>query len=324
MLKIEDINALNIEVSSACTAACRFCSRMQKAREYGQYRLGLDDFRRLPIDFMSRLRRVSFDGDFGDLCANDEFPAIVEYLSSLNPGLPICGHTNGSAQSQDWWAALGPYFKNGDMVFGLDGLGDTHSLHRRGTDFNRVVENMAAFISAGGRAQWQFIVFRHNEHQIEAAKDMARDLGCTRFFVLYSRDYNQDLREPKSLNAQLKRDAFKNVLKSLPAEDRKALCKPLAKGSVYIAADGTVHPCCLAHCMYVTEHNKMFAFAAELIARYKDQINFKTRPIDEIIAGPYFEEMMAKALKNPYCIMKCNPHRKAALEETVVLNEQLY
>ena len=321
MLDLRKINALNIEASSSCTASCRFCSRMQKTRKYGRHALSLDDFRRLPRDFVSSLRRVSFDGNFGDLSTNEEFPEILDHLAGLNAGLPICGHTNGSCQSAEWWASLGPYFKNGDMVFALDGLGDTHSLHRRGTDFSRVVNNMEAFIKAGGVAQWQFVVFQHNEHQIEAARDMARDLGCRQFYAIFSRDYDEDLREPKTLKVRLKRNAFQQSVKALPPEARKALCKPIAKGSIYLAADGTVHPCCLAHCMYITQHNRLFKFAAELIEKYKDQINFKTRPIEEIVSGPYFEEMISKAERNPYCIMKCNPHRQSTLYDTVALYE---
>jgi hypothetical protein len=39
-----------------------------------------------------------------------------------------------------------------------------------------VIANAQAFIAAGGRAQWNYIVFRHNEHQVEQAKQLANSM----------------------------------------------------------------------------------------------------------------------------------------------------
>ena len=68
MLKLENIKALNIEPSSRCRANCPFCSRKQKKRPYGDHLITLSDFKRFPGEFIGRLRRVSFGGNFGDLC----------------------------------------------------------------------------------------------------------------------------------------------------------------------------------------------------------------------------------------------------------------
>jgi len=43
------------------------------------------------------------------------------------------------------------------------------------------MRNVEAFISAGGRARWDFIVFAHNEHQVEQAEQLSKDMGFEKF-----------------------------------------------------------------------------------------------------------------------------------------------
>ena len=95
-LKLADIRALNIEASAICNAHCPFCSRGQKVRPYGDHLISAADFKHLPESFVSGLRRISFGGNFGDLCCNPEFPAIAADIRRLNPGIILEGDTNGS------------------------------------------------------------------------------------------------------------------------------------------------------------------------------------------------------------------------------------
>ena len=77
--------------------------------------------------------------------------------------------------------------KRCSAFFGIDGI-DQESLqkYRVGSNFKKVQENWRAFIKAGGHAQWQFIVFEHNEHLLEKAKQMSIDEGFERFRIIYS------------------------------------------------------------------------------------------------------------------------------------------
>ena len=51
----------------------------------------------------------------------------------------------------------------GRVVFAIDGLQDTLGTYRRNVSFDKVIANASAFIAAGGRAEWDFLVFEHNE-----------------------------------------------------------------------------------------------------------------------------------------------------------------
>jgi len=322
MLKIEDIRAINFEITSKCGAKCPFCSRGQKIRSFGNQDISLADLKHLPRKLLQQLRRASFSGNFGDFSCNNEFVDIVAYLRDLNPDIVMDGETNGSAQSSDWWRRLGTLFGNGNLIFALDGLKDTHPLHRRGTQFKRIIKNLEAFASGGGRAYWKFIVFAHNEHQIAEAESMAQKYGCRGFFAVSSREYTDILKQPKTIDVEIKRDIYNSYYRKLDVNKQTARCKPFHSGSIYIAADGSVHPCCFAHCMFITEHNRQFDFIVPLIKQYQSEINFKTKPIKEIIEGPYFKAVAAQSPTNSYCQLKCNRYKKAIRQELVLYDNE--
>jgi MoaA/NifB/PqqE/SkfB family radical SAM enzyme len=318
MLKIEDIKALNIEMSSKCIGNCPFCSRSQKVREYGEHDISLADFQRLPQRLLKHLERMTFAGNFGDFCSNPAFPDVVAYIREVNADIIMEGDTNGSVQNVDWWQRLGSLFGGGDMIFALDGLQDTHRIHRRGTDFKKILKNIEAFISAGGRAYWKFIVFEHNQHQIEAAEKLAQEMGFAGFMLMASRDYDENRRIPTNMDVPIKRELYYGNLKQLGKAERYALCKPFHSGSIYIAADGSIHPCCFAHCMYITSHHRWFDFIGPLIEKYGTEINFKHRDIADILAGPYFRAVQAKSRTNRYCLMKCNRNKNKIRKKLVL------
>ncbi|MEE4165368.1 MAG: radical SAM/SPASM domain-containing protein [Desulfocapsaceae bacterium] len=318
MLLLKDIAGINVEPSARCNAVCPFCSRNKKARPYNNHLLLLDDFKKLPAELFNSLKWLSFSGNFGDPCSNSELPEIAAYLKEKCPALMLMGSTNGSMQQSDWWRSLGRFYTDGNMYFSLDGLDDTHSRHRKGTKFNHVIRNIQAFTEGGGTAYWQFILFKHNEHQVDEAEQLAEEIGCTRFFVLSSREYNDECQRPENTHFSLKDEIFTRYRQQAEDSDDTARCKPVQNHSIYIAADGTVHPCCLAHCNYITEHEPSFQFIIDLIEKYGDQINFKTTMLDDILAGPYFKDVLKLSLHNSYCKMKCSKYRKEARAQLVL------
>ena len=316
-LSLDRIKALNLEISSACTARCPFCSRQQKIRPYGQHRITLADFKKLPEGLIRRLKWINFGGDFGDLSTNAEFPEIVAHVRGLNSEAVLGGDTNGACQNEAWWARAGERYGKGALTYCIDGLEDTHALHRVGTDVHKVLRHLKAFAAAGGTANWKYIVFRHNQHQIPAAQELAEEAGCRRFFAIASRDYDAALEKPDAFDVPVKRDLFHASV----TEATRAVCKPIQNGSIYIAADGSVHPCCFAHIMYITEHNDRFRFILPLIETHLDEINFKTRPLEEIISGPYFKAVLEQSRDNAYCRMKCGGKARQVRSELVLHEE---
>jgi MoaA/NifB/PqqE/SkfB family radical SAM enzyme len=87
-------------------------------------------------------------------------------------------------RNPEWWSKLGTLL-TGDpdhwVTFSIDGLEDTNHIYRRNVKWDRLMANAKAFIEAGGRAHWDFLIFKHNEHQIEQARQLASQLGFARF-----------------------------------------------------------------------------------------------------------------------------------------------
>ena len=81
-------------------------------------------------------------------------------------------HSNGGLRNKEWWSELGSVLSNpfDACYFGIDGLSDTNHIHRVNVSFDKVMENAEAFITAGGRAHWEFLVFDYNEHQVDKSR----------------------------------------------------------------------------------------------------------------------------------------------------------
>ena len=65
--------------------------------------------------------------------------------------------------------------------------------------------NAKAFIEAGGKARWKMIVFKHNEHQIDEAKLLAKDMGFWEFDKHVStRNFEYNFKELEKKNQREK------------------------------------------------------------------------------------------------------------------------
>ena len=72
------------------------------------------------------------------------------------------------------------------VVFGIDGDEETNHLYRKNVDWKTLQKNWRAYISSGGRAGWQFIVFKWNQHQITDIKKLSEAEKFERFVVIKS------------------------------------------------------------------------------------------------------------------------------------------
>jgi len=177
------IDEYQFEITTYCNAACPQCPRNINGAGINPYmplchldRSVIDQ--RFDRDLCDRLRQVFFCGSYGDPIMHPDFLGILSDFRSKNPTLWLYIHTNGGVHNSDYWQEIAKIMAGyGQIDFGIDGLDDTLHLYRRNVKYNKVMENAQAFISAGGRAQWNFIVFEHNQHQVEKVQQLGHDMG---------------------------------------------------------------------------------------------------------------------------------------------------
>lgn len=253
----------------------------------------VDDAKRVFHPQLVNLQNVLFCGTHGDPALNSDALEIVEMAKRLN-NVTVEFYSNASVRNKDWWADLGrilsnrykkSYYRRNDIgVFSIDGLADTNHLYRRNTNFSRIIENASAFIKAGGIARWDFLVFKHNEHQVEEAERLSKKMGFKQFRLrktsrfAYSPDSSKDrfpvnkkdgsldyYLEPPTTEENTNKNfkAFNSHIAKLHDSDIKEIsCLNKTEFQrIYVNAEMQVHPCCFIgsdlYSKFRTKHNEV-------------------------------------------------------------------
>ncbi len=133
--------------------------------------------------FLRNLEFIRLCGSFGDPIHCPELIEIIQFFLAQSPKTVVAIHTNGGVKEIEFWQRLGRICSESRIycIFSIDGLKDTNHLYRRGVNWDRLMQNSAAFIEVGGNAWWEYLVFHHNEHQVDDARKMAEEMGFKKF-----------------------------------------------------------------------------------------------------------------------------------------------
>ena len=195
MFDRNNVRHLHLETSSVCNAACPMCPReFDKGfnKDTDAVSLSLAQIKTLfTDDFIRQLESMYMCGNYGDPAAAPECLDIFRYFREVNPNIILGMHSNGSLRNTKWWSELGSILSRKDdyCYFSVDGLKDTNHIYRINTDFDKIIDNASAFIKAGGQAHWEYIVFEHNEHQVDEAREFAKSMGFINFREKVSRRF---------------------------------------------------------------------------------------------------------------------------------------
>jgi MoaA/NifB/PqqE/SkfB family radical SAM enzyme len=246
-------------------------------------------------EVLKQVGHLYFCGNFGDPIINHDLLEMCEYTSGVNPDLLVRIHTNGGARTTDWWRKLAKVLpENHAVIFGIDGLEDTHHLYRIGTKFETVIRNARAFIEAGGNAEWVFIKFKHNEHQIEEAESLAKRVGFSQFVVKNTNRFidgeSFNVHDKEGNTIYKLNPPSDNVIKFI---DKKVVskiddwiktstikCKALDEKEIYIDAHKKVYPCC-----FLASSTYYYVEKDSIVSSIKDQVVEQHNDLVESLGG---------------------------------------
>ena len=274
MLALDQVRRIHVELTTRCNARCPMCMRNYRGFEYNSgypdCELSLEQFKHIlnptvlslltqPVQDFTGRGGVNFNGNLGDFAMAKHAVEIVRYL--VEQQVPVSINTNGSLRTPEWWAQLA--LPGVQVGFAIDGLADTHSIYRQDTDWHKIIKNAQAFINAGGKAVWRFIPFAHNQHQESQCRQLAQDMGFAEFEIIYDgRDatpvydrtgnFSHHIGTPINpvpalkdmLHSHITWFDAKTVRSSKDVTPLNLRCTHKMNREIYIAADGSVYPCC--------------------------------------------------------------------------------
>jgi len=263
--QIDKTNYMMLEFTSACNARCPACARTQHFVNSGITPIGSMELSTEHINNIfgvkwDNLRKLNIDGNYGDSMYH---PKALEFIETIirtqNSSLiDININSNGGYKSPEFWKELAKLMKqfksSSSVTFGIDGIdNETHQKYRVRVNLDKVFENAQAFMREGGIAEWKWIGFDYNDHQLDTAKQMAKDMGFNAFIYKNTRvrqtiiKQAMGLQDPDKGVSQTNQNVNSNISKSIVEQAKKEF-----SSTKDFAND------CTIHCKFRREKNYGF------------------------------------------------------------------
>ena len=310
MWSMDTIEWLDIELTSFCNIECKGCFRVISKhadkilnREY----ITIDTIReRFHKEMFPSIKIINFCGSVDEPTTHPQFFDIIRHFADWDAHINIA--TNGSLRTTKWWSELAGILPNSHAVtWGIDGSDELSEVYREGSNFKKIEQNYRAFNSAGGRSNWQFIVFEHNEHHLDAAKAKATAEGFKNFKTIIShrKDTTGNVRAAKTE----KIDNAKEIA--------SVSCKYANQKRIFINHAGNVIPCCHLN-------SKMLEYGVSNIIKddfetllseqnYKDTINLKNASVEDAIHSDIWQGIVNSWDSDnpmPRCMQVCKQMKR--------------
>jgi len=296
---------IDIELTSFCNIECKGCFRVLSNeadkilnKSYLELNIIKEKFQK---SMFPNIKIINFCGSVDEPTTHPEFFEIIKHFAEWDCHINIA--TNGSLRTEKWWEELASILPSSHRVtWGIDGSDELSEVYRHGSNFKKVENNYRAFNRAGGKSNWQFIVFEHNEHQLESAKQKAKEEGFTDFKTIISH----------------RKDTKDVTHKKIEVEEAPYIsCKYANQKRIFINHMGNIIPCCHLN-------SKMLEFSVtnkekdkfEKILNdndYMNDINISNTTIDDALGGKVFNSIIESwndETKIPKCWHTCKQNNR--------------
>lgn len=310
---------LQIELSSICNALCLGCHRTDP-ENYNRSKIEIPKNKIVSVETfdnllsskaMSSIDELEFCGIIDEPTLHPNFLKILQVARNKKDYIS-CIHTNGGTKTVDYWIKLSNISQTYNdllILFNIDGLEDTNHIYRQNVKFDKVIENAKAFIDAGGRAQWQFLIFPWNKHQIDDAAKLSRKLGFENFVVRQDGSHItdeglQNVLEKKKTNAREGKGIKPGIDPTIDTrytktQHLKIKCNSISKNMFFVSHDSRLWPCCfIPNGFYVNPKTNKY-MNERIYKNYGKDFNDLTKySADEIVAHPFYKNNLVESFNN--------------------------
>jgi hypothetical protein len=310
-----DIQTLQFEPTSYCNARCPHCGRFDDVGDLhpdlALLHLDIDTvLENLQLSSLTSLSEVILEGDKGDPIMHPEIEKFIDAFYKL-PSRPVIHlMTNGGIRSTAWWNNLGQQYPNLRVLFSIDGLEDTNHFYRVGVNYNKAMDNARAFAKGGGYAIWKFLLFKHNEHQLEEIKKLSKEygfsallfgpgdryrfLGLEKWPVRVNGEISHHI-EPTTVDInQMQHIRYRKYNLIKPPVYTNQICPNLSQGQIYINHLGHVIPCCMMH--FDTELNYFGTDHMKQLTAGLDNQSLLLNTISTVLGNKFFNNNLVESL----------------------------
>jgi radical SAM protein with 4Fe4S-binding SPASM domain len=172
---------LTVDVTNICKLKCPLCPTGVGAPGRKKGMMPLTTYKKIIDELGTYL--ISIDlFNWGEPLMNRDVSAMIAYAHSRHIVTSLSSNLQHFSE-----AAAEQLISSGldILILSIDGASqESYEKYRVGGDFRKTIDHISLLVkkkrelrSAHPHICWQFLVMRHNEHEVEAAKKMAAELG---------------------------------------------------------------------------------------------------------------------------------------------------
>jgi len=310
---------LIVEATTYCNAKCPQCQRtnpngLDKQDWLDLNSWSIEDFMQyFNEEDLNHLSNIHFSGTHGDPGMCKDIAEIIDYIMKTSSTTNVSLNSNGSIRDEEWWFDLAKRSgKRLSITFDVDGTTqEMHEKYRRGTDLQKVLNNLQAAALGGARTKVFTVLFKHNEDYYEEIVEMVKTYGCNNTMYVQSNRFKegpvwkfinengdeetleQAVRPEYQPNPHaLSRRVRDHRTNHLVDEYDYIKCVKAEAGSLQILNDTRVYPCC-----YLGTYKE--ARPTGLWKSFLDNdFRLSNMSIKEIVNSDWYKYLLFESLEN--------------------------
>ncbi|OGL43404.1 MAG: hypothetical protein A2042_07440 [Candidatus Schekmanbacteria bacterium GWA2_38_11] len=239
---------LNLEPNNTCNLKCPLCWVPNPIKPKGY--MSFENFKKVIDEIGDYLYLLNLY-NLGEPLLHKDIYRMIEYANKKKIFTSISSNfLIFNEEDADKMIASGLDY----LRISLDGTSqETYQQYRVGGNYNKVIENIELLVSKKKKIKskipfidWQFLIFKHNEHEISNVKPLAEKLGVDGVLISSAHAYGHE----KEWLSEERGEYYANP------ENIDSFC--FLWNQVLINYDGEVAPCCSHIAQIAPEFGNIF------------------------------------------------------------------